>query len=397
MRIGLFTNNYRPLVSGLATSVDTFAQAFCRAGHHVTIVAPRYGAGRDEDADVVRVPAVRAPTHHAYVLPVPVWPGVRWAVLGRCLDVYHAQHPFLLGAAAARWAREAGRPLVFTYHTRYDRYAHYVPGPARAIGDLAVRRAIRFAAMADLVIAPTPSVARELRALGVYTSVEIVPTGVRLAMPPRDGNGISLLRHGLKDGNPVCLSVGRLAPEKNQAFLLRAFRLALHDVPTAQLVLVGDGDERRRLERLASDLEIRARVTFVGSVTHAQVVEYAGAADLFLFPSTSETQGLAALEALAAGLPVVAVASEAAQDLLREGDVGVLSPEEPAAFARCIIALWKAPERRAAMALAARQVAARFDPETCAARLLHLYGELIHSHRGAPVGSGLFHKREARP
>jgi len=395
MRIGLFTNNYRPLVSGLATSVDTFAQAFCRAGHHVTIVAPRYGAERDEDADVVRVPAVRAPTHHAYVLPVPAWPGVRRAVLGCCLEVYHAQHPFLLGAAAARWARQTNCPLVFTYHTRYDRYAHYVPGPTRAIEDLAVRRAIRFAAMADLVIAPTPSVARELRALGVHTSVEIVPTGVPLAaMRPKDA--ISRWRLGVKDGSPVCLSVGRLAPEKNQAFLLRAFRLVLRDVPTAQLVVVGDGDERRRLERLASDLEIGTRVTFVGSASRAKIVEYAGAADLFLFPSTSETQGLAALEALAAGLPVVAVTSEAARDLLQGGDAGVLSPEDPAAFARCIITLWEAPERRAAMSLAARQVAARFDPEACAARLLHLYGELIHAHRGVRAAAGTFRKEEAR-
>jgi glycosyltransferase involved in cell wall biosynthesis len=161
--------------------------------------------------------------------------------------------------------------------------------------------------------------------------------------------------------------------------------------------LVGDGDERRRLERLASDLEIGARVTFVGSVPRAEVVDYARAADLFLFPSTSETQGLAALEALAAGLPVVAVVSEAAQDLLQGGDAGVLSPEEPTTFARCIVTLWEAPERRAAMALAARQVAARFNPEACAARLLHLYGELIHAHRGVRVAARTFRKGEARP
>jgi glycosyltransferase involved in cell wall biosynthesis len=319
-------------------------------------------------------------------------------VLGRCLEVYHAQHPFLLGAAAARWASQTRRPLVFTYHTRYDRYAHYVPGPTRTIGNLAMRRAIRFAAAADLVIAPTPSLARELRALGVHAPVEVVPTGVPLdAMPSQDGNGISRSRLGVKDGSPVCLSVGRLAPEKNQTFLLRAFRVVLQDIPTAQLYLVGDGDERRRLERLASDLEIGARVTFVGSVPRAEVVDYARAADLFLFPSTSETQGLAALEALAAGLPVVAVVSEAAQDLLQGGDAGVLSPEEPTAFARCIVTLWEAPERRAAMALAARQVAARFNPEACAARLLHLYGELIHAHRGVRVAARTFRKGEARP
>ena len=266
MRIGLFTNNYRPLVNGLATSVDTFAQDFSRAGHHVTIVAPRYGGACPDDGDVVRVPGLRAPTHHAYVLPVPFWPGVKRAVLGRDLDVYHAQHPFLLGAAAARWANETGRPLVFTYHTRYDRYAHYVPGPACAVGRRAVRGALRFAA----------------------------------------------------------------------------------------------------------------------------------AADLFLFPSTSETQGLAALEALAAGLPVVAVASEAALDLLQDESAGILCPEDPEVFAGRVAALWAAPEWRAMMAEAARRLAARFTPETSAAKLLDLYGELVRARRRVPAGVGALRSREAR-
>jgi len=397
LRIGLFTNNYRPLVNGLATSVDTFAQDFSRAGHHVTIVAPRYGGACRDDGDVVRVPGLRAPTHHAYVLPVPFWPGVRRAVLGRNLDVYHAQHPFLLGAAAARWANETGRPLVFTYHTRYERYAHYVPGPARAVGRLAVRGALRFAAAADLVVAPAPSVARALRALGVRAPIEVVPTGVSLpAIPPEDIRRIRRSTLGFPAGGPVCLSVGRLAPEKNQGFLLRAFRTVLRHAPTARLVLVGDGDDRRRLERLARDLGLRPHVDFVGSLPRTRVIDYALAADLFLSPSTSETQGLAALEALAAGLPVVAVASEAALDLLQDESAGILCPEDPEVFAGRVAALWAAPERRVMMAEAARLLAARFTPETSAAKLLDLYGELVRARRGVPAGIGAPRSREAR-
>ena len=162
MRIGLFTNNYRPLANGLVTSIDTFAQAFRSAGHQVTIVAPRYDNKPSDPDTVLRVPGFRAPTHHAYVLPIPWWPGIRQTVANLDLDVYHAQHPFLLGAAAARWAHRANRPLVFTYHTRYDRYAHYVPGPSRIVATMALRRALAFAQRADSVIAPTPSVARDL-------------------------------------------------------------------------------------------------------------------------------------------------------------------------------------------------------------------------------------------
>ena len=308
MRIGLFTNNYRPLVNGLATSVETFAQAFRRAGHAVTVVAPRYPGVPDCEEGVLRVPGLRAPTHHAYVLPMAWWPGVARAVAALRLDVFHAQHPLLLGRAAAGWARRAKRPLLFTYHTHYDRYAHYVPGPSRLVARLAIRQAAAFAGRADLVIAPGPAVVRSLRAQGVETRIAIVPTGVPLVVNLAEPSRMACRRAlGLDDGSPLCLAVGRLAKEKNQAFLLSTFTRILRDLPTARLVLVGEGDDRPRLERLAHTLSIRGRVRFVGVVPHEAVGDYYQAADLFLFPSTSETQGIVVLEALAAGLPVVAV------------------------------------------------------------------------------------------
>ena len=394
MRIGLFTNNYRPLANGLATSVETFAQAFRLAGHAVTVVAPRYGHAPQAEPDVLRVPGWRAPTHHAYVLPVSGWPGVAQAVAALDLDVFHAQHPFLLGAAAGRWARRLGRPLVFTYHTRYDRYAHYVPGPSGLVARLAVRRALAFANRAELVIAPAAAVARELRARGLRTPVEVIPTGV--ALPPLLGEADrreSRRVLGLDPECPLCLSVGRLAREKNQAFLLSAFALILEDLPAARLVLVGDGDDRRRLERMAVDLGLGGKVRFVGTVPHQRVGAYYQAADLFLFPSTSETQGLVALEALAAGLPVVAVASEAAAELLQDEESGTIAAEDPAAFASQTVTLWKQPDRRQALSQAGRRVAAGYAPDALAGRLLGLYQELVRTCRSIPfrcepLGSG---------
>lgn len=396
MRIGLFTNNYRPLVNGLATSVESFARAFRRAGHDVTVVAPRYPVGCPPEPGVLRIPGVRAPTHHAYVLPMAWWPGVGRAVAELRLDVFHAQHPLLLGAAAARWARRSGRPLVFTYHTHYDLYAHYVPGPSRLVARLAVRQAVGFANRADLVIAPAPAVARALHAHGVRTPVAIVPTGVALSA----GSGDMSRREarqglGLGDGAPLCLSVGRLAREKNQALLLSAFALILRDLPAARLVLVGEGDDRPRLERMTSDLGIGERVRFVGAVPHEAVGGYYRAADLFLFPSTSETQGIVVLEAMAAGLPVVAVVSDAAADLLGDGRGGILTPEEPEPFARSVVELWAQPERRQAMGMAGRRIAAGYAPDACAAKLLGLYEELIRVSKAVPAHVRAIRPREA--
>jgi glycosyltransferase involved in cell wall biosynthesis len=397
MRIGLFTNNYRPLANGLATSVESFARAFRRAGHDVTVVAPRYADGGPPEADVLRVPGLRAPTHHAYVLPMPWWPGVASAVAALRFDVFHAQHPLLLGAAAGRWARHAGRPLIFTYHTHYDRYAHYVPGPSRLVARLAVRQAVAFANRANLVVAPAPPVARALRAQGVRTPIAVVPTGVDLpAAWGQEHRHECRQRLGLTEGAPLCLSVGRLAREKNQAFLLSAFSLLQRELPVARLILVGDGDDRLRLERLACNLGIGACVRFVGSVPHEVVGDYYLAADLFLFPSTSETQGIVALEAQAAGLPVLAVASDAATNLLGNGEGGVITPEEPALFAQRVAELWRQPERRQALGVAGRRVAARYAPDACAAKMLTLYEDLVRTYQTARVHPRQVSSHEAR-
>lgn len=386
MRIGLFTNNYRPLANGLATAVGTTGEALRQAGHDVVVVAPRYGDDPPE-AGCLRVPGLRAPTHHAYVLPAPWWPGTARVVRQLDLDVYHAQHPFLLGAAAARWARRAGRPLVFTYHTHYERYGHYVPGPGRLAGRLALRRALRFADGADLVVAPAPGVARLLAARGVRAPVVVVPTGVP-SLPPPEPEGWRRHRAALDlpDACPLCLSVGRLAPEKNQAFLLRAFARVLAALPQAHLLLLGGGDDRPRLAGLAGRLGIADRVHLLGEVPHAATTAYYQAAHLFLFPSTSETQGLVLLEAMAASLPAVAVRSDAAEDLLGQEGAGVLTAEDEAAYARAVVELWKAPERRRELARQARAVAGRFTPGRSAAALLACYERAL---RGRPRPAAL--------
>ncbi|HSD50169.1 MAG TPA: glycosyltransferase [Candidatus Methylomirabilis sp.] len=396
MRIGLFTNNYRPLVNGLATSVESFAHAFRRAGHAVTIVAPRYSGGSAPEPDVLRVPGLRAPTHHAYVLPMAWSPGVGRAVAALRLDVFHAQHPTLLGAAAARWARRSQRPLIFTYHTYYDRYAHYVPGPSTLVARMAIRQATAFANRADVVIAPGPSVAKALRTQGVTAPIAIVPTGVTLPGEAEEAKRIRRRQAlGLNDGTPLCLSVGRLAREKNQAFLLAAFAAVVTRLPAARLILVGEGDDRPRLEKMRRDLDLGESVRFVGAVPHERVGEYYLAADMFLFPSTSETQGVVILEAMAAGLPVVAVASDAAVDLLGDSEAGVMTPEDRRGFAGTVGDLWGQPERRRAMAAVGRRIAAGYAPETCAAKLLGLYEEVVRARRISPLGATAVRPREA--
>ncbi|HWU36017.1 MAG TPA: glycosyltransferase, partial [Candidatus Acidoferrum sp.] len=141
------------------------------------------------------------------------------------------------------------------------------------------------------------------------------------------------------------------------------------------------------LECLARVMGIRDHLRFVGAVSHEDVGEYYRAADLFLFPSTSETQGIVVLEALSVGLPVVAVSSDAAGDLLGDGQGGMLTSEHPEQFMRSVVKLWESPERREAMGDAGRHIAAQYAPDACAARLLGLYAEIMESFKAAPTGA----------
>ncbi len=180
MRVGLFTNNYLPFRGGVTTAVETLRQGLEALGHDVWIFAPASSGPLTDPPRVFRYPSVPAPTYPGFSLPLPVSPRLARLARGLALDVVHAQHPFLLGVTARRLARRLGRPLVFTYHTRYEKYAHYVPLPERAVAGLAVRLACRFASTADLVIAPSEHMAATLAGRGVRAPVAVVPTGVPL-------------------------------------------------------------------------------------------------------------------------------------------------------------------------------------------------------------------------
>src|SRR5262249_40474703 len=167
---------------------------------------------------------------------------------------------------ARRFARRAGRPLVFSYHTRYEKYAHYVPLPERLVASLAVRLSARFATSTDLVVAPSERVAATLRDRGVTTPVAVIPTGVpldRFHPGPREH---ARRRLGLPVGDVRCLYVGRLDREKSVHRILDAFAAIADAVSGATLSLVGQGTHEMALRRHAQSGAARDRIRFHGSM-----------------------------------------------------------------------------------------------------------------------------------
>src|SRR5581483_10005471 len=180
VRVALFTNNYLPFCGGVTTSVETLRRGLDERGHEPWVFAPRFPGAAADGGRVIRYPSLPAATYPEFAIAVPFAPGIARRVRRLAFDVFHAHHPFVLGPAARRLARRQGRPLVFTYHTRYEKYAHYVPVRRSLVEALAVRLSTRFAARADAVIAPAGHVRDELRARGVRAPIAVVPTGVDL-------------------------------------------------------------------------------------------------------------------------------------------------------------------------------------------------------------------------
>ena len=359
MRVALFTNNYLPFCGGVTISVETLRRGLAARGHECWVFAPRFAGAVDADPRVVRYPSLPAATYPDFAVAIPFSPRIARRARALAFDVFHAHHPFLLGPAARRLARRGRRPLVFTYHTHYEKYAHYVPVRRRLVEAAAVRLSTRFAADADAVIAPSTVVRDDLRARGVAAPIAVIPTGVELqAFTPGDRTAARRAL-GLGVDDPLVLYVGRLDREKSVERVLLAFDRIASTVAAARLALVGRGTEAERLARLAQRLGAGSRILFAGSRPHDALPVWYQAADLFLFASETETQGLVLAEAAACGLPAVAVSAPGCDEVIRDGETGLLTKGDPTALAEAAIGLLLDAERRTTMGRRAREIAVR--------------------------------------
>ena len=369
LRVGLFTEVYHPVVNGVVTAVDTLRAFLTELGHEVTVFTPRHPEAR-YDAGVVRIPSLPLPTQSDYRLTVPVLRRSEIAHRVAQLDVLHLHSPFVTGWMGLRYARRYGHPTVYTYHTQLEAYAHYVPFEARATRYAASELTRRFANAVAAVIVPTVAMECRLRELGVEGRIEVLPTGIEVDVFARGRRRDDLReRMGAGPEDRLCLAVGRLALEKNLDIVVEA--LALVRSRNVRLAFVGEGPEREALETLVRERGLHDRVRFLGALPRESLPDYYASADAFLFPSLTETQGLVQVEALAAGLPVLAADSPQNRDVLG-GCARLLSPEARS-FALAMEGAEIAVTTREGMLAVAR----RFDARGIAARCVEIYQEAI--------------------
>ena len=333
MHIAFYTNTYHPVVNGVVRSVHSFRKALIDLGHNVFIFAQEAKGYEDSEPFIFRYPSISLPTQQNYPLTIPISSHVDWLLPSLKLDVIHSHDPFLMGNAAASKSEELGVPLVFTHHTRYRAYGSKVPLNQKLVRNTIENRLDDYMSQCHHIIAPSESAKLMLQEeYGVASQITALPTGLDLSCyktPDRQA-----MRRARGWGQElVLISVGRLAKEKNWEPLLKAAARIIHHYAAVRLVLIGDGDDRRRLQRLTRTLGIAGRVEFTGTIPHGDVIRYLKAADIFCFASVTETQGLVTMEAMAAGLPVVAVDSMGTSDVVKNDQEGLLTDNDSQALA----------------------------------------------------------------
>lgn len=347
-RIDFVTETYPPEVNGVAMTVGRLVDGLRQRGHCIRVIRPRQGAHDVGHTDDWPVPG----------LPLPGYPGLRFGLPagGRLARQWRMQAPDLvhvvtegpLGWSAVNVARRLGIPVTSGFHTNFDRYsAHYGLGWLRPLV-AAYLRSLHRRTRATLV--PTEALAAALAGDGI-AGVRVVGRGVdtELFDPARRSESLRALWDAVP-GAPVCLYVGRLAPEKNLALVEHAFAAIRERAPGARMVWVGDGPARPALQAAHGDHH------FAGQRVGEDLAAHYASADLFLFPSLSETYGNVVAEAMASGLAVIAYRCAAAAELIADGDNGMtVAAGDESAYAETARWLAARPETLAMLRQRARQ------------------------------------------
>lgn len=382
LRVAMFTNNYLPFIGGVPVSIERLRSGLEARGNPTLIVAPRYRDQPPEERCVLRVPSILAMGAQGEFRLANIFLGrIGRAVRAFRPDLIHLHHPFWLGSLGLFLAHRLRVPTVFTYHTRLEHYAHFVPLPGMLFRNLISHALIkRFANKCDAVIVPTYSAEEYLRMIGVRTPVFVQPTGIEYqrfqAVTPQQ---TAALKASLGIGEErVLISVSRLSNEKNIDFLIDAIAsLRQWTERPFRVLLIGDGHQRERLQKRIDELNLGPHFRLLGGVPPEEMAVYYRLGDLFLFASKSETQGMVILEAMAAGLPVVAVRSSGIDDVVRQGYNGYKTPEKLALWCERVALLLEDDELRGEMSSHALIVAREHSIEQFAAGVKEIYATVM--------------------
>jgi glycosyltransferase involved in cell wall biosynthesis len=386
MRIGMMADAYKPHVSGITNYISLTKRFLEKAGYEVYVFTFGGGDYQDDEPNIIR-------TRGMPLVDTGLYFSARHSSqaqkLLRNMDIIHVHHPFTSGQLAIRYCRAQGIPLIFTNHTRYDLYAHaYLPMVPDALGDAFLRAYLpSFCKACDLVIAPSPGLKDVLINLGVEASIEVIPNGVDIKPFQSVEGSIPRNELGFKEEDIILTYMGRIGPEKNLPFLLRAFAGIAGAYDNVGLLIIGDGAERENLEDRVRIMGISDRVHFTGMIPYPDLPAYMSVADAFVTASVTEVHPLSVIEAMASGLPVVGIQSPGVGDTIDDGVTGFLAPEEDlAAFTAKLSRMVTDHEARQKMSQQAIDTSKIYSIENTTQIMIDRYQKLYLDYAGRKRG-----------
>lgn len=382
MNIGFFTDTYFPQINGVVTSIETFRRELVKLGHKVYIFGPRIGTGsseeilRDQETNVFRYFSMPYPMQDEHRIVFP-YCSKQKSFKRFNLDIIHTHSFFPLGIYGTFLGLGHKIPVVHTYHTLWSEYLHYSFLPRKLTRRLVDQWSRIYCNKCDLIISPSEAIKEVLPSYGVRTPIEVIPTGLEWDLLHRKkGEDIRKL-YGIPEGVKILSFVGRLGIEKNIYFLLHTFKQILRKAPDTRLILVGDGPEKAHLEEFVRNHGLDNNVIFAGYLKRPLVINVLAQSDLFVFASKTETQGLALVEALAAGTPAVVVEAMGVGEILA-GDVGgFLSGENEEEFAGKVIKILGDKAIYKQKAEEALELSHEYSAENMTLKLNRKYEELL--------------------
>ena len=380
MKVHFYTESFKPYLSGVTVSVDTFSRGLTALGNEVTVLAPGYPGFRDEDTyEVVRFPSLGTRLYPGFRLAWPFKRGHAQYLKYNRPDIIHSHSPYQLGYLSRHIAKKLKVPFVYHFHTLFTDYLHFVPLP-RFITEPVLKWIIRdFCRGCDLIITPTAIVRDVLhQEYGVTQRVEVLPTGVEdAAVQAADPAGIRE-KYGIAPEAPLLMYCGRSSKEKNIEFLLRSFQKIAAQKPETRLMIVAFGPYQGVLQKLAQELGIADKVIFTGRVERTEVYNYLKAGDLFVCASKTETQGLVISEAKACGKPAVAIGARGVAQMIEDGVDGYLTPDDTEVFTQKVLAVLNNPDELQRLAAGAdKNAKEKFLNSAVTKKLEALYNGLL--------------------
>lgn len=383
MRIAVFSECYG-IMNGVVVSIDTFRKELEKRGHEVIVFSTETPDCKVQD-DVIRIPAILRFRPKGGRYPIARAQSIgKWAkiVAPYNFDLVHSQHLLSLGSLGLKVAKRLNLPAVLTYHTLLTEYAHYVPVIGRFLDGWIIRKSRTYCNLYNAVIAPSPSMKKLLIEYGVTTPITVIPTGINLDdfANPYTKEELQAKYH-LPASRPfLFLYVSRIGKEKNVYFLINAMKKLVSRRQDAHLLMVGGGDEIKKVKSYVRNFGLADHITFTGSLEKPETNKIFGAADVFVFASVTETQGIIIQEAQASCLPVIAVNKMGPSDYINDGKDGFLVPLNVAQFAAKMEYLMTHGEVRQRLSSNAKQNVKQFSAQISADKMERLYEEVSARH-----------------